>query len=125
MLPLRFYGTVIAIVPKLIGADEKVNATRLEMHAGGVTANNLTQVARLGAKTGWIGFIGDDENGRTITKSAVLSGRTTHSRPRECTRDPTAKLTRRWLQRMTDIEQATWTTHPDGGTATRPSPSLP
>ena len=58
-----------AIVPKLIGADEKVNATRLEVHAGGVTANNLTQVARLGAKTGWIGFIGDDENGRTITKA--------------------------------------------------------
>ncbi|HZR32671.1 MAG TPA: carbohydrate kinase family protein [Terriglobales bacterium] len=58
-----------AIVPKLIGADEKVNATRLEVHAGGVTANNLTQVARLGAKTGWIGFIGDDENGRIITKA--------------------------------------------------------
>ena len=58
-----------AIVPKLIGADEKVNATRLEVHAGGVTANNLTQVARLGASAGWIGFIGDDENGRTILKA--------------------------------------------------------
>ena len=57
-----------AIVPKLIGADEKVNATRLELHAGGVTANNLTQVARLGATAGWIGFIGDDENGRIIRK---------------------------------------------------------
>lgn len=33
-----------AIVPKLIGAEEKVNATRLEIHAGGVTANNLTQL---------------------------------------------------------------------------------
>ena len=58
-----------AIVPKLIGADEKVNATRLEVHAGGVTANNLTQVARLGASAGWIGLIGDDENGRTILKA--------------------------------------------------------
>jgi len=57
-----------AIVPKLIGADEKVNATRLELHAGGVTANNLTQVARLGTRAGWIGFIGDDENGRLIKK---------------------------------------------------------
>ncbi len=58
-----------AIVPKLIGAEEKVNATRLEVHAGGVTANNLTQVARLGASAGWIGLIGDDENGHTILKA--------------------------------------------------------
>jgi len=57
-----------ALVPKLIGAEEKINANRLEIHAGGVTANNLTQVARLGASAGWIGFIGDDENGRIITK---------------------------------------------------------
>ena len=38
-----------AIVPRLLGAEEKINAERLEIHAGGVTANNLTQVARLGA----------------------------------------------------------------------------
>lgn len=57
-----------ALVPKLIGAEEKINANRLEIHAGGVTANNLTQVARLGASAGWIGFIGDDENGRIITR---------------------------------------------------------
>src|SRR5579859_5320482 len=57
-----------AIVPRLLAADEKINADRLELHAGGVTANNLTQVARLGASAGWIGFIGDDENGRTILK---------------------------------------------------------
>jgi sugar/nucleoside kinase (ribokinase family) len=55
-----------ALVPKLIGAEEKINATRLEIHAGGVTANNLTQVARLGARTGWFGLIGDDANGRII-----------------------------------------------------------
>jgi sugar/nucleoside kinase (ribokinase family) len=63
-----------AIVPKLIGADEKVNATRLEVHAGGVTANNLTQVARLGASAGWIGFIGADENGRAILKAFEEDG---------------------------------------------------
>jgi len=60
-----------AVVPKLIGAEEKINATRLEVHAGGVTANNLTQVARLGARAGWIGLIGDDDNGRIITKQFV------------------------------------------------------
>ena len=57
-----------ALVPRLIGAEEKINATRLEVHAGGVTANNLTQVARLGATAAWIGFIGDDDNGRIITR---------------------------------------------------------
>jgi len=55
-----------ALVPKLIGGDEKVNAHRLEIHAGGVTANNLTQVARLGASVGWFGLIGDDANGKII-----------------------------------------------------------
>jgi sugar/nucleoside kinase (ribokinase family) len=58
-----------AIVPRLLGPEEKINATRVEIHAGGVTANNLTQVARLGASTGWLGLIGDDENGRIIQKA--------------------------------------------------------
>jgi sugar/nucleoside kinase (ribokinase family) len=63
-----------AIVPRLLGADEKINANRLEIHAGGVTANNLTQVARLGAKAGWLGLLGDDENGRIIQKAFVEDG---------------------------------------------------
>ena len=63
-----------ALVPKLIGAEEKINARRLEIHAGGVTANNLTQVARLGASAGWIGFIGDDDNGRIIQKEFEADG---------------------------------------------------
>jgi sugar/nucleoside kinase (ribokinase family) len=58
-----------AIVPRLLGPEEKINAKRMEIHAGGVTANNLTQVARLGASTGWLGLIGDDENGRIIQKA--------------------------------------------------------
>lgn len=58
-----------AIVPRLLGPDEKINADRLEIHAGGVTGNNLTQVARLGATAAWLGLIGDDESGRLITKA--------------------------------------------------------
>ncbi|MGD0965125.1 MAG: carbohydrate kinase family protein [Candidatus Acidiferrales bacterium] len=58
-----------AIVPRLLGSEEKINATRMEIHAGGVTANTLTQVARLGTSTGWLGLIGDDENGRIIQKA--------------------------------------------------------
>ncbi|HUJ31665.1 MAG TPA: carbohydrate kinase family protein [Candidatus Acidoferrum sp.] len=63
-----------AIVPRLLGPDEKISAERMEIHAGGVTGNNLTQVARLGAKTGWLGLIGDDENGALIQKSFIADG---------------------------------------------------
>ncbi len=63
-----------AIVPRLLGSEEKINATRMEIHAGGVTANNLTQVARLGTTTGWLGLIGDDENGRIIQKAFADDG---------------------------------------------------
>jgi sugar/nucleoside kinase (ribokinase family) len=63
-----------ALVPKVIGADEKINARALEIHAGGVTGNNLTQVARLGASAGWIGFIGDDDNGRIIQQEFEADG---------------------------------------------------
>jgi len=58
-----------AIVPRLLGPEEKISASRMEIHAGGVTGNNLTQVARLGATTGWLGLIGDDESGRLIQKA--------------------------------------------------------
>ena len=63
-----------AIVPRLLGADEKINVERIEIHAGGVTGNNLTQVARLGAKAGWLGLIGDDESGRLITRAFAQDG---------------------------------------------------
>ena len=63
-----------AIVPRLLGAEEKINVERVEVHAGGVTANNLTQVARLGARAGWLGLIGDDESGRLITRAFAEDG---------------------------------------------------
>ena len=63
-----------AIVPRLLGAEEKINVQRVEVHAGGVTGNNLTQVARLGARAGWLGLIGDDESGRLITRAFAEDG---------------------------------------------------
>ena len=63
-----------ALVPKLIGSDEKINATGFEIHAGGVTANNLTQVARLGASAAWIGLLGDDDNARIIRQAFAEDG---------------------------------------------------
>lgn len=58
----------IAQVARLLGPDEKINVDTLKKHPGGVTANNLTQVARLGVRAGWIGLIGDDDNGLYILK---------------------------------------------------------
>jgi len=63
-----------AMVPRLLGANEKMNAERLTIHPGGLTANNLTQVARLGGKAAWLGLIGDDENGRIIQKAFTDEG---------------------------------------------------
>lgn len=63
-----------AIVPRLLASEEKVNVTRTEIHAGGVTANNLTQVARLGASAAWLGLLGDDEGGRIIREAFVEDG---------------------------------------------------
>lgn len=63
-----------AVVPRLLGSEEKTNASRLEIHAGGVTANNLTQVARLGTRSGWLGLLGDDDNGRIIEKAFLDDG---------------------------------------------------
>ncbi len=63
-----------AIVPRLLGPDEKINVDRTQIHAGGVTGNNLTQVARLGASAGWLGLIGDDESGRLVIKAFVDDG---------------------------------------------------
>jgi sugar/nucleoside kinase (ribokinase family) len=63
-----------AIVPRLLGPEEKINADRMEIHAGGVTGNNLTQVGRLGVSAGWLGLIGDDDSGRLITKAFVDDG---------------------------------------------------
>ena len=63
-----------AMVPRLLGSGEKINAERTSIYPGGLTANNLTQLARLGAKAGWLGLIGDDENGRIIQKAFTDEG---------------------------------------------------
>ncbi|HEY8716433.1 MAG TPA: carbohydrate kinase family protein [Candidatus Acidoferrum sp.] len=63
-----------AIVPRLLGPEEKINADRLEIHAGGVTGNNLTQVGRLGVSAAWLGLIGDDDSGRLIRKAFADDG---------------------------------------------------
>lgn len=58
-----------ALTPRIIGAEEKIIVESLEVHPGGVTANNLVQVARLGLKAGWFGYTGDDDNGKLLLRS--------------------------------------------------------
>lgn len=43
--------------------DEKVNSTKQDLFAGGVTANYTTAVSRLGGSAGFIGAVGDDDHG--------------------------------------------------------------
>src|SRR6202165_5705430 len=63
-----------AIVPRLLGPEEKINAESIAVHAGGVWGHQLTQVARLGAKASWLGLIGDDESGRLINRAFAEDG---------------------------------------------------
>jgi sugar/nucleoside kinase (ribokinase family) len=55
-----------ALLTTIPAADQKVMAEEFEIHTGGVAGNVITQIARLGARAGWFGKIGDDESGRII-----------------------------------------------------------
>jgi len=49
-----------AIVPRLLGPEETISADRMEIHAGGVTAN-IHADRTPWRYTGWLGLIGGDE----------------------------------------------------------------
>ncbi len=55
-----------AVVPKLPREEEKTTAVEYKIAPGGVAGNVLTQTARLGLRSGWIGKIGDDESGSIL-----------------------------------------------------------
>ncbi len=63
-----------AKVPKIIGPEEKINVDGVHIEAGGPTANNLVQIARLGLHSAWLGKIGDDDNGQIILDSFMSNG---------------------------------------------------
>lgn len=63
-----------ALTPRIIEPEEKIIVEKIEVHPGGVTANNLVQAARLGLRTGWFGLTGDDENGRILLRSFTDEG---------------------------------------------------
>lgn len=61
-LAVDYFG-ILKNMPKL---DEKTMAEGYEEHPGGVAGNVITQMARLGIDTGWIGKIGDDATGERL-----------------------------------------------------------
>jgi sugar/nucleoside kinase (ribokinase family) len=63
-----------ALVPEIPEPEEKIMAVKYEIHPGGVSGNVLTQTARLGLRSGWIGKIGDDEEGEILLKESEREG---------------------------------------------------
>lgn len=57
---------IILHVPKLPEHDEKILATKIERHAGGVIANFLTALSVLGTSAGFLGCLGKDQYGEIV-----------------------------------------------------------
>jgi len=70
-------GTIMllyeALVPQ-VGGKQKLHSQGLEVVPGGATAVALTQLARLGVSCGWLGVMGDDEDGDTLINHLVREG---------------------------------------------------
>ncbi|MHA1229918.1 MAG: carbohydrate kinase family protein [Candidatus Helarchaeota archaeon] len=58
----------VAKVPYFPKPDEKIDATSQDKFAGGVTANYITAVSRLGISAGFMGAVGDDAEGDFLIK---------------------------------------------------------
>lgn len=63
-----------AIVTKLPKEEEKTTALQYKIMPGGVAGNVLTQTARLGLKSGWIGKLGDDDSGAILRREFKRDG---------------------------------------------------
>ena len=78
MLEVVGMGTLavdyVALVPEIVGAEEKVGALSYEIHLGGVAGNTLTQLALLGTNVGWFGKLGDDETGKILLEDFKRTG---------------------------------------------------
>ncbi|MFX1426605.1 MAG: carbohydrate kinase family protein [Promethearchaeota archaeon] len=56
----------VSRIPKLPKPDEKIDALSEDYFSGGVTANYLVAVSRLGVKSGFIGVVGNDYYGKFL-----------------------------------------------------------
>ena len=62
------------VVDELAGARERTRYTHREVLAGGMVANALTQVARLGCRAELISLVGNDRDGRWVRRRLRASG---------------------------------------------------
>ena len=69
-LAVDYFG----ILEKFPQLDQKTMALSYEVHPGGVAGNVITQIARLGVPTGWIGKIGDDATGNILLEEFRKDG---------------------------------------------------
>ncbi len=61
-------------IPTYPRPDEKVDAISESIFAGGVTANYLVAIARLGGKCGFIGAVGEDNYGDFLINDFISEG---------------------------------------------------
>ncbi len=64
----------IYLVDKIPKAEEEGYVKDLQLHPGGSAANTIVGLARLGLKTGYIGKIGNDEDGRILLEDLKREG---------------------------------------------------
>ena len=64
----------IMMVDKIPKADEEGYIVSMEYHPGGSAANTISGLARLGLKTGYIGKIGSDEEGKILLEDMKSEG---------------------------------------------------
>lgn len=69
-LAVDYFG----ILEKMPALDDKTMAVGYEVHPGGVAGNVITQIARLGISTGWLGKIGDDATGEILMREFEKDG---------------------------------------------------
>jgi ribokinase len=61
-------------VDKIPGRDEEGFVRDVEMHPGGSAANTIVGLSRLGVKTGFIGKVGNDEEGKILLRDFEREG---------------------------------------------------
>ena len=59
---------IVLHIPRLPQHDEKILATRVERYPGGVIANFLCALSRLGTTSAFVGCLGNDEFGAMVRK---------------------------------------------------------
>jgi ribokinase len=64
----------VAQIPHFPSPDEKIDSTHQDLFSGGVTANYAVAAARLGARTGFIGAVGDDEQAQFLLRDFAAEG---------------------------------------------------